>query len=840
MGGRFALLIGTGSFRDGSLPQLDAPPADVRDLAVLLRDPYIAGFDPVIELVNSSTQQVGREIAHILDRRHRDDLVLLYYSGHALFDDEGQLHLAMHDTELDLLSPTSISAAFIASEMDRSRSRRQLLVLDCRVGTGLAHGTQGGPIISSSSSGNHVIAPVPDAQRLANAFHTEARGRVIFAGCEDPGRKSTVPGFRRSQVPGDPMDPSNSAFTYALIEGLRGAGDLDRDGRITIDELYEYAHSQLAQSTTNLLPCKRGEASTGVPIAYATRRPSVVPPVHAAGRTSRPPGPGALISDRYLTHAVLEEGGLGIVFAARDERSGKPVSIRILRPPASMDAGTLERFLREAQVASTIDHPNVVRIYELGFEGRSAFIAMEPLDGESLAALLKRKTRLALTEALEILLPAMTGVSAAHAQNVLHRDLRPENIFVNRDASGAVASVKVLGFGMSAVLDQHAAAAAGSGMIRSPHYVPPEQLLEKQQADVRSDVYAFGAILYEMLTGSRPFSAENHAAVLFRIGDGVVDAPSAVCPELPAALDEIVGKAMAKDRAGRYADVEKLRRALQDAARESGWTATFDSMPPPRQSSRAPANREVKIETPAVFERPLPKESGPRSRGWLLGVTLLAAAGGAAGWLLSGSFSDEPPRAPTAASQLNEVHPAPVLQPALPAAGANALPESGSAGEEANANANANAEIHAAEKPTETPTAPSPTPVPESKPETASEQKPDDAKENAKAAQAATQHKPMPANLAAFLADAGVPIDSVTPIEARRMLIRARTEARAAARAGARKSHETRANDEPASPAPIPPPAAPATPAAPAPNDAPLEIKPLPDHPNAANGTATP
>src|SRR5262245_24338088 len=117
MGGRFALLIGTGSVRDGSLPQLATAGADVRELATLLRDPYIAGFDPVIELVDASTQQVGREIAHILDRRHRDDLVLIYYSGHALFDDEGQLHLAMPDTELDLLSPTSISAAFVSGEM---------------------------------------------------------------------------------------------------------------------------------------------------------------------------------------------------------------------------------------------------------------------------------------------------------------------------------------------------------------------------------------------------------------------------------------------------------------------------------------------------------------------------------------------------------------------------------------------------------------------------------------------------------------------------------------------------------------------------------------------------
>jgi serine/threonine protein kinase len=802
MGGRFALLIGTGSFRDGSLPHLDTPPADVRDLAALLRDPYIAGFDPVIELVDASTQQVGREIAHILDRRHRDDLVLLYYAGHALFDDEGQLHLAMHDTELDLLSPTSISAAFIAAEMDRSRSRRQLLMLDCRFGSGLAHGTKGAPLTSSSSSPGHAIASLPDAQRLAGAFHTEGRGRVVFAACDDPGRKSTVPGFRRSQIPGDPSEPPNSPFTYALLEGLRGAADLDRDGRITIDELYQFAHGQLSQSTTNLLPCKRGESSNGVPIAYAARRPSV-PPSYA--RTSRPPGPGALISDRYLTLSILEEGRLGIVFAARDERTGQPVSVRILRPPGSTDPVTLERFLREAQVASQIDHPNVVRILELGFEGRSAFIVMEPLDGESLGAYLRHKSRLELGETLEILLPAMAAVGAAHAQNILHRDLNPENVFVNRDPNGTIATIKVLGFGMSTMLDETARSSAGRG-IRSPHYLPPEQLLGKDPLDVRADVYAFGVMLYEALTGTRPFSAENHAAVLFRIGVGQAEAPSVICPEVPAAIDAIVRKAMAKDRSQRYADVTDLRHALQAAALESGLVSTFDSSAPHRRSSRAPMTREVKIETPAVFERPFPNAQPPRSRNWLIGVSLLAAAGGAAGWLLSGSLTEEPTRTSSATMQpsATEARPAPVTpQPALPSLPAAApAPAPEATPTTATDTTAPNAGAPAA--------APAPSPSPGVEPP---------ASRAASSDTATPQRKPpMPANLAAFLADAGIPVDSVTPREARRMLIQSRTDARAAARAEGKRAREALRHPDLNLPAPA---------------DDTLSIKPMPGAPAA-------
>jgi serine/threonine-protein kinase len=774
MGGRFALLIGTGSFRDGSLPQLESPEADVRDLAALLRDPYVAGFEPVLELVNAGTQQVGREIAHVLDRRHRDDLVLLYYAGHALFDDEGQLHLAMHDTELDLLSPTSISAAFINAEMDRCRARRQVLILDCRFGTGLAHGTKGAPLKTSSSSSGQIVAPMPDAQRLAAAFYSEGRNRVVFAGCDDPGRKSTVPGFRRSQVPVDPNAPMHSAFTLAILEGLRGAADIDGDGRITIDELYEYSYSQVARRPNQLLPARRGEATNGVPLAYAQRRASVPPA--ALARPSRPPGPGALISDRYVTQSILDESGLGMLFAARDERSGKAVSVRILRPPGSTDPAILERFLREAQVASTIDHPNVVQIHELGFEGRSAFIAMEPLEGETLAALLRRKTRLEVGEALDILLPAMAGVSAAHKQNVLHRDLSPDNIFVNRDASGAVSSVKVLGFGLSTVVDAAAGGNAGRGSIRSPHYLPPEQLLGANQLDVRADVYAFGVLLYQMLTGTRPFSAENYAAVLFRIGAGSADPPSALCPEIPPAIDAIVRKAMAKDRGQRYADIDSLRYALKDAAGAHGWTTLRDSVPPQR-ASRPSIPRDVKLETPAVFERPRSSRFAPSSRHWIVGVGLLAAAGGAAGWLLSG-WSDEPTRASSATMQppVHELRPAPepVVSPPPPAAGSNAVaaeaPESAAGAPAATAEAPNTAAK--SEAPTAEPQPEAETPGPEA----------------AESTVATTSRKTqMPATLAAFFADAGIPVDSVTPRQARRMLIRARTEARLEAKREARQ-----------------------------------------------------
>ncbi|HKU42069.1 MAG TPA: caspase family protein, partial [Polyangiales bacterium] len=314
MGGRIALLIGSGSYGVGALQQLHAPAGDVRELAVVLGDAYAGGFDTVIELIDASTQQVGREIARTLDRCKRDDLVLLYFSGHALLDDEGQLHLAMRDTEPDLLSPTSISAAFVAGEFDRSRSRRQLVILDCCAGTGFAHGT---------AEAAALIAP--DAPRVASAFYAESQPRAVFAAC----RRAT-----------DSARP-HSRFTHALIQGLRGAADGDGDGRISIDDLARYLEPHASAWL--------GEAVGSLLIANTSPRASS-PPRAAA----RPPHPGGLISDRYRIESVLAERGIGVLCSAIDERDGRPVSVKYLRSPESSDATTLQRFLREAGVAGAI------------------------------------------------------------------------------------------------------------------------------------------------------------------------------------------------------------------------------------------------------------------------------------------------------------------------------------------------------------------------------------------------------------------------------------------------------------------------------------------------------
>lgn len=278
----------------------------------------------------------------------------------------------------------------------------------------------------------------------------------------------------------------------------------------------------------------------------------------------RGPKVGTLVSDRYRLTAALADNTM---FAALDEKSSRHVAIKCLRPPQSIDAIALERFLRDAQTAGALDHPNVVTIYDVGFESNWAFIVMEPLEGESLATLLRRKPQLGIPEALESILPALAAVCAAHAHQVVHRALNPDNIFVNRHPDGTVASVKVLSFGVSTVAD--ARNARPGALIGSPQYMAPEQVLGDAPVDMRTDVYAFGVMLYEALTRHRPFEADNHAAALWKLGNGEVQSPRTFCPALPPEVEAIV-----------------LRALLSCAPRSSEFENYLDANS--RRSARAP------------------------------------------------------------------------------------------------------------------------------------------------------------------------------------------------------------------------------------------------------------
>ncbi|HWO08692.1 MAG TPA: protein kinase [Polyangiaceae bacterium] len=286
---------------------------------------------------------------------------------------------------------------------------------------------------------------------------------------------------------------------------------------------------------------------------------------HVSYMTSDPPLPrlGQVIGEKYRIDAMLGRGGMGVVFRATHLVSRKPVALKwMLR--STTDAAAHRRLLREAFAVGRIDHPNVVDVYDVGEEGVCAYLVMELLHGEALRARVDRGP-LGSGEAIDLLLPALRGVSAAHRAGVIHRDLKPDNIFLCTDPDGSAREAKVLDFGVSAVLAQSAfdpTLTDGATILGTPAYMSPEQLASAQDTDERTDVYAFGVILYEVLTGRLPFVRDSYSGLVLAVAHEPPTPPSQLCPGIPRELERVILQALSKQRQDRPQTVDALRELL--------------------------------------------------------------------------------------------------------------------------------------------------------------------------------------------------------------------------------------------------------------------------------------
>jgi serine/threonine-protein kinase len=278
-----------------------------------------------------------------------------------------------------------------------------------------------------------------------------------------------------------------------------------------------------------------------------------------------PPLPrvGQIIGGKYRVEERLGGGGMGAVFRATHLVSEKPVALKwMLRSTA--DEHARRRFVREARVAGRIDHPNVVDVYDVGEEGDGGYLVMELLRGEALRARFARGP-LQVTELTDLLLPAMRGVSAVHQAGVIHRDLKPDNIFLCKGPDGSPREAKVLDFGISAMTscDPNDPTLTKDGaVLGTPAYMSPEQVQSASDSDARSDVYSFGVILYEGLTGRLPFEASSYNGLILAIVHDQPKPPTELRRDLPPQLAAIVLRALAKQREDRYPSLESLIAAL--------------------------------------------------------------------------------------------------------------------------------------------------------------------------------------------------------------------------------------------------------------------------------------
>jgi len=267
--------------------------------------------------------------------------------------------------------------------------------------------------------------------------------------------------------------------------------------------------------------------------------------------------PGYVLAGRYEIQRVLGAGGMGVVFQARDRELDEPVALKVLRPEiASTDATILDRFKQEIRVARRVTHRNVVRTYDLGEEAGLKFITMEFVQGITLKQLVQGKGALPLEVGLRIAKQTCAGLTAAHEQGVVHRDVKPQNIILTPNSE-----VKIMDFGIARPLNVQGVTATGL-VIGTPQYMSPEQAQGKQDVDERSDIYSTGVVFYEMFTGVLPFRADTPLAIAMKHVQEEPVPPRSVLATIPEPLDAVILRCLKKDRADRYQKMVDLHADL--------------------------------------------------------------------------------------------------------------------------------------------------------------------------------------------------------------------------------------------------------------------------------------
>jgi serine/threonine protein kinase len=305
---------------------------------------------------------------------------------------------------------------------------------------------------------------------------------------------------------------------------------------------------------------------------------------------------------RYIIDEYLGGGGMASVYSARHADLGRLVAIKLLHENLTRDDAHVQRFLQEARAASSLRHPHVVDVSDVGISEGRPFLVMEHLRGESLAARLDRQGRMNPTDLAALLLPVLSAVSAAHSAGIVHRDIKPENIFLASDGRGGDRPV-LLDFGISKLVGggvpSKALTQAGQ-FVGTPYYMSPEQIQQQEPIDGRTDQYALGVVLYECSTGVLPFRSEQSLFVLMaEVVFGKPEAPTSHVPTLPKAFERLILRAMATSREDRFPSVDALARALLAFAApevHAHWAREFATDPysePPEPTSFRPSRPPI-------------------------------------------------------------------------------------------------------------------------------------------------------------------------------------------------------------------------------------------------------
>ena len=291
---------------------------------------------------------------------------------------------------------------------------------------------------------------------------------------------------------------------------------------------------------------------------------------------------GSMFAGRYLILGSLGRGGMGRVYRALDKKLDVEVAVKLLRPEIAADEGIIQRFKNELKLARMVSHPHVCRMYDFSEDQGTHFITMEYVPGEDLKTTVRRVGPLGLGKALSIARQVCEGLAAAHRLDIVHRDLKPQNIML--DGNG---QVRIMDFGISRSLRAKGITADGM-MIGTPEYISPEQA-EGKKIDARTDIYAFGAILFEMVTGKVPFDGDTTLSIILKHKLEPPPDPRKLNPRLPKEVGQIILKCLEKDRERRYPSADAL---YADLVRAEGQ---LDGKQPAKADQARPGKKRLPV-----------------------------------------------------------------------------------------------------------------------------------------------------------------------------------------------------------------------------------------------------
>ena len=322
-----------------------------------------------------------------------------------------------------------------------------------------------------------------------------------------------------------------------------------------------------------------------------------------------------VFGDRYEVEGRIGAGGMAEVWRGHDRVLNRTVAIKTLLPQFARDASFVDRFRREAQAAARLNHPGIVSVYDSGTDGDTPYIVMEFIEGRTLADYLGSGKTIPPMEAAKIAQDIAEALAVAHAQGVIHRDIKPANVMVTRDGK-----VLVMDFGIARLITGPETAPQTSAVLGTASYLSPEQA-QGQPVDARTDIYALGVVLYEMLTGRPPFTGDSPMAIAYKQVNATPPAPSSANPDVPPALDAVVMRALSKNPANRYQTGKEFADDLE-RARTGGQVLATPLLP-----ASGEATQVISRPQPTSVLPPVQDEPGGSRKAWvgaLLAILVMA------------------------------------------------------------------------------------------------------------------------------------------------------------------------------------------------------------------------